>query len=82
MNPLIFWAVWADAGMEDLLHFLSHCEELQDIRIRKGERSALNDMNKSGRYRQKSKVQTTPVGSPAESGWDSDSPRTQGQPGT
>ena len=47
--------------MEAILQFLSRSQEFADIRIRKGERQALNDVNKAARFRQTGKVQTTPV---------------------
>jgi hypothetical protein len=51
----------ADASLDQLLMFVSSAAEFSDIRIRKGERQVLNDLNKAGRFRQKGKVQSVQV---------------------
>jgi hypothetical protein len=53
--------VMADASLDQLLMFVSSAAEFSDIRIRKGERQVLNDLNKAGRFRQKGKVQSVQV---------------------
>lgn len=40
---------------------MSSAAEFVDIHIRKGEKAALNEMNKNSRFKQKGKVQTTQV---------------------